>query len=632
MNMKSSGLLLVMAGLCVDPVLAAAAEPVVQRNVFVPMRDGVRLATDLYLPADGEKTGIPVILIRTPYSKDDKYAQLAKTPTSILRFFVDHGYAVVVQDKRGRFNSEGEYVISGGDAHDGYDTVDWLARQPWSNARVGTFGCSYEGDVQLFMAGERPPALKAMIPQASGSAVGALGGQYRYFGTRIGGAAEWAGSLGWFGRHGQKTFPRLSADLPPAEYNANAQLWTMERRFPSIDFWKAAWHLPMKDALSAQGMPATDFADTLSRRPTDPYWDDLPYMKPGYTSDVPTLFINSWYDFGADITLFQFNHLRTHSLSQRARDHQFAILSPHIHCDFERGAKEHTRVGDMEVGDTRFDYRGTYLTWFDAWLKEDASAHARIRQWPKLRYFAMGRNRWQEAEGWPLASTSEREFLLDSTRGANSLAGDGQLHEAGHPEPGPSAPADHYTYDPANPVPSRGGAMCCTGTPDATPGAMDQRPVEMRSDVLVYTSEPLTAELEVTGLPRVVLHVSSDAVDTDFTAKLLDVHPDGTAFNILEGILRARYREGQDREVFMQPDQVYELTIPLGATSNVFRAGHRIRLEVSSSNFPRFDRNLNLGGDNAAQTRWRVARNTVHHTPQLRSRLILPVILGPTSP
>lgn len=610
------------AGAAMAAPVQGTAEPRVERNLFVPMRDGVRLATDLYLPAT--TTGpVPVVLIRTPYSKDAKHAAFLADRDSIIRFFASNGYAVVIQDKRGRFQSEGDYVVSIGDDLDGYDTVDWLARQDWSNAHIGTFGCSYEGDVQLFMAGQKHPALKALIPQASGSAMGSLDHQYRYFGVRVGGAAEWAGSIGWFGSHGQKVFPRLPAGLDRAEYNANDRLWERARKPSPVDFWKAVWHLPMKDALAAQGMPATDFADNISRAPTDPYWSGLPYMTPGYTSDVPALFINSWYDFGADVTLAEFNHLRAHSVSQTARDNQFAIISPHSHCSFERGASEHTRIGDLDVGDTRFDYRQTYLTWFDAWLKEDPSARKAIRAWPKLRYYNMGSNRWKQAGEWPVAGTREREFLLDSTRGANSLSGDGVLREQAQQD---GAASDRYVYDPANPVPSRGGSMCCTGSPDAVAGALDQRPIEARSDVLVYTSEPLAQALDITGIPRVVLHVSSDVVDTDFTAKLVDVHPDGRAFNILEGILRARYREGQDKEVWMAPGGVYEVIIPLGATSNVFLPGHRIRLEISSSNFPRFDRNLNLGGVNAEHTTWRVANNTIHHTPQLRSRLLLPVV------
>jgi hypothetical protein len=276
------------------------------------------------------------------------------------------------------------------------------------------------------------------------------------------------------------------------------------------------------------------------------------------------------------------------------------------------------------VGDTRFDYRNAYVTWFDAWLKDDAHAKETIKSWPKVRYYSIGLNHWQSASDWPIPGTRQIELFISSKIGANSLNGDGRLLRDHIPTSANGE--DTLIYDPSNPVPSRGGAMCCTGTPDAQPGALDQRPVESRSDVLVYTSDLVTQPTEVTGIPRVILNVSSDVVDTDFTAKLVDVYPDGRAFNILEGILRARYREGQEKEVWMKPGEDYELTISLGATSNVFLPGHRIRLELSSSNFPRFDRNLNLGGNNAEQSRWAIAHNTIHHSTQLRSRLVLPVV------
>lgn len=602
---------------------AAAGELVENRNVFIPMRDGVRLATDLYLPG-GAAARRPIILIRTPYGKDERYARRVNSPDHVVPFFVEHGYIVAVQDKRGRHRSEGMYVVSGGDDKDGYDTVDWLSKQSWSNGRIGTYGCSYEGDTQIFMAGTRHPALKAMVPQAAGSSVGSLGGHYRYFGSRVGGSAEWVGVIGWFAQYGEKVFPRLPADLPQDQYNALDALWQVRRRAEPIDLHRAWVHLPSKDALSAQGMPATDFEDTISRAPTDPYWSTLPYMTDQYRSDVPTLFINSWFDFGADMTLVQFNHFRRHSLSAQARANQFVIMSPHTHCAFEREAGPDTHVGELAVGDTRFDYRSTYLTWFDAWLKEDAQARQRLGEWPKIRYYAMGRNRWQTAQQWPVRGMKEKPLFLGSLSRANSLDGDGVLTET--PVAPGSNPQDTFNYDPANPVPSRGGGLCCTGTPDAVAGSLDQRGAEARSDVLVFTSTVLDNELEVTGDVRVVLYVSSDAVDTDFTAKLVDVYPDGRAMNLLESVLRARYREGQDHEVWMKAGGRYELTIPLGAISNVFLPGHRIRLEVSSSNFPRFERNLNLGGNNAEQSRWVVARNTVHHTPELKSRLILPVV------
>lgn len=599
-----------------------AAAGSVDRNVFIPMRDGVRLATDLYLPALTGKARAPVILVRTPYGKDLRYYEDHVDPGSTIRFFNDNGYVVAVQDIRGRFNSEGTYTVAAFDAEDGYDTVDWLSKQSWSNGSVGAYGCSYEGNVQIYMAQSKHPALKALIPQASGGGVGSLDGHYRDFSTRVGGAVEWVGSVGWFALYGEKYMPRLPADLPRDQYNANAALQDSVRHPPAIDFNKAWYHLPMKEALSAQGMPVTDFEDHVSRPPADPYWQALPHLTQKSTTDVPALFINSWYDFGTDMTLVELNHFRRHSVSQRARDNQYAVLSPHTHCAYSRDAAQETVVGERAVGDTRFDYRAMYLTWFDAWLKDDKRAQQAIREWPKLRYYSMGRNRWQSAETWPLPQSREMNLYLTSGGRANSLDGDGRLQAS----PVSGGACDAFIYDPANPVPSRGGPLCCTGTAEPVAGALDQRSVEARTDVLVYSSEVLEQAVDVTGDVRVVLHVSSDVVDTDFTAKLVDVHPDGRAFNILEGILRARYREGMQRQVWMEAGKVYELTIGLGPTSNVFLPGHRIRLEVSSSNFPRFDRNLNVGGNNAEQVGWTVANNKVHHGAASRSRLVLPVV------
>jgi hypothetical protein len=597
------------------------AMPPVDRNVFIPMRDGVRLATDIYTPRTGGP--YPIVLVRTPYGKD-RGMGASEFRLSLVQFLVDKGYAVAIQDKRGRFRSEGEYVVSGGDAEDGYDTIDWLSKRSWSNGRIGAIGCSYEGDTQIFMAQTRHPALKAIIPMAAGSSVGSLRGQYRYFGVRAGGAVDWAGAIGWFAENGQKHAPRLPANLPHEEFNLLAEQWQILQKIANFDYPRAWRHLPMKDALKSLGVARTDFEDNIARPLTDPYWSRLPYMTEAYRSDVPALHINSWYDFGVPMTMLQFDHMRRTSISQLARDNQFAIISPHTHCSFERAASDKTMVGERDMGDTRLDYRNLYVTWFDAWLKNDAAARRKIREWPRIRYFAMGRNRWDAAPDWPLPGTSRLPLYLGSTIGANSIFGDGRLLRS--PTPAAARSRDEYVYDPDNPVPSRGGAMCCTGSVDATPGAMDQRVVEARQDVLVYDSEQLASDVNVTGDVSLILYVSSSAVDTDFTAKLVDVYPDGRAFNILEAILRARHREGLDREVWMETGKVYRVEIPLGATSNVFGKGHRIRLEVSSSNFPRFDRNLNLGGDNAAQVRWAVARNAVHYGPQFQSRLILPVV------
>jgi uncharacterized protein len=588
-------------------------------NVFIEMRDGIRLAIDLYIPVGSEQK-YPVVLIRTPYGNFPGH----NFNDAAVQVFASHGYVVAVQDKRGKYRSEGVYGVSRGDANDGYDTIDWLSKQPWSNGRIGTYGCSYLGDIQIFAAQTRHPALKAMIPQASGSAVGAAGGLYRYFGAREGGAVDWAASIGWFAEHGQKVAPKLPASLDHDAYNADYLPWNQPPKSPIINYQRAWYHLPMIDALRDQGMPPSDFEDTISKPLVDPYWRDLPYMTESYVSDVPALFVNSWYDFGAEVTLFEFNWFRQHSASEEARNNQYFIMSPGEHCSSERGASANMVVGTRPMGDTRFDYWQTYLTWFDHWLKNDESAGRSVNTWPKLRYYEMGADTWQAADGWPVKGTRYVSYKLSSRGHANSLFGDGVLSSTAATSD--ASASDTFVYDPANPVPSLGGALCCTGTSDALPGAMDQRPIEARNDVLVYTTEPLSSGLNATGPVEAVLYVSSSAVDTDFTVKLIDIYPDGRAFNVLENILRARYRTGFDKEVWMQPHGVYPIRIPLGATSNNFGVGHRIRLEVSSSNFPQFDRNLNIGGNNAEGTHFVTATNTVHHSAQYPSHLILPIV------
>jgi hypothetical protein len=310
--------------------------------------------------------------------------------------------------------------------------------------------------------------------------------------------------------------------------------------------------------------------------------------------------------------------MRRNAVSARGKESQFIIVSPTAHCRSET-ATEHTVVGKMNVGDAQLDYWGIYLRWFDYWLK---GIQNRVTDMPKVQIYVMGRNEWRGENEWPLARTKFTKFYLHSDGRANSRFGTGTLTTT---EPA-QEPPDHYTYDPATPVPSVGGPVCCTGTPDAPAGAFDQSEVETRHDVLVFATPPLKEGIEVTGPIELVLYVSSSARDTDFTGKLVDVHPDGTAYNIQEGILRARYREGWDKKVWMEPGEVYEVRVSLHATSNYFKPGHRIRLEVSSSNFPRFDRNLNTGGNNYDEMEWTEAENTIHHSNKYASHIILPVI------
>jgi hypothetical protein len=376
----------------------------------------------------------------------------------------------------------------------------------------------------------------------------------------------------------------------------------------------------MVDALASQGAPPTEFANSILYPPAHAYWNAFPYLTDDYEPDVPTLFINSWYDFGADMTLYEFMRGKTRSRSALARANQFVVMSPHTHCASEEDADENAIVGARPVGDTRFDYFGLYLAWFDRWLK---GVENDVLRRPVVQYYAMGANTWRSSTDWPIPGSRAQDWYLGAERAANSLYGGGTLSTAPFVE---STAVDTYQYDPMNPVPSLGGAMCCTGSADALPGSVDQRSVEARHDVLVYTSAPLERDIDVTGPASVTLYIDSSAPDTDFTAKLVDVGTDGVAYNVLEGIQRARYRRGMTSEIPLKTGTVEAVTISLGVTSNVFLKGHRMRLEIASSNFPRFDRNLNTGGVNATETQWQVATNRVHHSSQFPSRLTLTVV------
>jgi len=583
-----------------------------EQSVLVHMRDGVRLSTDIYFPVGAEEP-LPVVLIRLPYNKN-QYMRF-RQPGSDAYFFAGQGYVVAVQDMRGRFESEGEYVVGRANRDDGYDTVEWLANQPWSNGRVGTYGCSYLGESQLQLAATRHPNHAAAIPQAAG---GGYDGTFRTFLFMDGGAFEVASGLGWFSGAGRKTFNRPSSSLPDEAYREAVRGMNTAPPLPPINLQEAFWHLPVIEVLEHYGHPASDYKDFVSHMPGDPYWKTLNYIDDTDRFDVPAIHVNSWYDLGPRETMDVFSLFRDNAESARGRDNQFVILSPTIHCASEF-VRAPVRMGERELGDATLEYYRIYLNWFDHWLKGNAND---VTEMPKIQYYLMGANEWRAAEEWPLPGTAFTPFYLHSSGEAGANMYDGVLNL----EPPTVEPADSYTYDPANPVPSVGGPICCIGADDAPAGSFDQSEVELRPDVLVYTSDPLDEGIEVTGPMDAVLYVSSSAKDTDFTIKLVDVYPDGRAFNVQETILRARYREGFDRHVFMQHSEVYGLNIDLHATGNYFGPGHRIRIEVSSSNFPRFDRNLNTGGNNYDETSWIVAENTIHHSSDYPSHVILPIV------
>ena len=599
----------------------------VERSVMIPMRDGVLLSTDLYFPEGGDGK-LPVILFRTPYNKknfwqghwylEQKYSQteLFARPHDIRAnpaayVFASQGYVFAAQDVRGRYESEGRFTVSAADREDGSDAVTWLATQPWSNGKVGTYGCSYRGENQAQLAAERNPYHAAAIPQAAG-------GAYRYFGVLMGGAFELAAGFGWFRQSGSKFFLKPPVDASGDFYRKWGRYFDPSPSVPDADYRKMWRFLPVIDMIKVSGAPPSDWEGFVSHEPADPWWDQFGYVRDTDRFDVPALHVNSWYDLCVADTLQLFNLMRTNAESARGRENQFVIISPTTHCRSER-VTERTVVGTRHLGDARFDYWGLYLSWFDYWLKGRKTA---VGDMPKVRIFVMGKNEWREENEWPLARTQYTPFYLHSDGHANSRLGTGVLSTAKPVD----EPVDVFVYDPEAPVTTVGGPICCTGTPDAPGGSFDQSQVEMRQDVLVFTTPSLPEGVEVTGPIEVVLYVSSTAKDTDFTAKLVDVYPDGTAYNIEESILRARYREGFDKKVWMTPEEVYELRIDLQVTSNYFGPGHQIRLEVTSSSFPRFVRNLNTGGDNFSETEGVVARNTVHHSARYPSHLLLPVI------
>ena len=355
------------------------------------------------------------------------------------------------------------------------------------------------------------------------------------------------------------------------------------------------------------------------RKPDDPAWFEGGLYHDDKEIGVPAFWFASWYDVSVGPNIALFNHVRNNSKDPVVRDNQYMVIAPVLHCAYNR-ATENTIVGERNVGDARLNYDEQIYSWFDLLLKDSQNDFK--SKTPRVQYYTMGSNKWQAAEEWPPKTAKMTTFYLQGQGNANSLYGDGALSTS---KPGSTNQPDRFTYDPMNPVTSYGGNVCCTGNA-VQGGAFDQQAMETRNDILVYTSEPLAEGVEVSGFIETKLFVSSDAKDTDFTIKLIDVYPDGTAYNLDETIQRARYREGYDREVFMQKGKVYELNLSPMVTSNYFDKGHRIRIEISSSNFPRFARNLNTGGANFDESKGVIAHNEIYHNSKYPSHIILPMI------
>ncbi|MGD0736698.1 MAG: CocE/NonD family hydrolase [Terracidiphilus sp.] len=601
---------------------------IIERKVMVPMRDGKRMQADIYRPKDESKK-YPIIFSRTPYNFNYWDVDLgAPRDMSAALDAVKRGYAYIVMNERGRYFSEGDYDILGTPLTDSDDELDWMGGLPWSSDKVGLIGCSSTAEWQLAVASRGNKALATFIPESFGAGVGRVGPYYEQGNWFRGGAVQmlfttWLYSSGLETNDAKPNFPPGTSQQ--ALITA-AKSYDLASHSPAVDWNKALAHLPEKDILAAVGASHGIFADTtpsgqpgmILRTPNDPSWYKGGLWNDSEKIDIPGLWMMTWYDVSTAPNLAAYNYVRS-TASPAVANEQYAIIAPTGHCGYKRAA-EHTIVGERDLGDARLDYDALTFAWFDRFLKGESSPL--LDKTPKVQYYTMGLNKWQASETWPPKEARPVTFYLTSAGRANSLFGDGAL--AAGPQAKDSA--DTFTYDPMNPVPTHGGGFCCMGG-DFKSGALDQRGEETRNDVLVYTTGPLTEGVEASGPIDVTLYVSSDAKDTDFTVRLIDVLPDGTAYNIDENIQRARYREGYDKPpVFMEKDKVYKLAFQPMQSSIYFAPGHQIRIDVSSSNFPRFDRNLNTGGDNVSESQGVIAHNAIHHSIQYPSSITLSVV------
>jgi putative CocE/NonD family hydrolase len=599
---------------------------IIERKVMIPMRDGVRLATDIYRPKNASGP-VPIIWVRTPYNfnfwdvRNGLPADMRTALTAVKR-----GYAYVVQNERGHFFSEGNYEILGAPTTDGTDMLDWLKAQSWTNGKVGTTGCSSTAEYQMGIAALGHPAYAAMNIQSFGAGVGRVGPYYEQGNWYRGGAVQML-FIAWLAGEQNQIRPMFPANTSQEDLIRASRLFDLAQQAPPVDWSKALWHLPEQDILKAVDAPHGIYADAMpvptggrmiQRAPNDPAWykgglyhDDMPLNLPG-------LWFMTWYDVSMGPNLELYNHVRK-TAKDGVGDEQWVIIAPVGHCAYTR-ATEDTVVGERSMGDARLDYQEITYSFFDRFLKGEKGA--KIDSMPKVTYFTMGMNKWQTSETWPPAGAQSMTLYLSSAGRANSLTGDGALVTTALAADKP----DSFTYDPMNPVPSYGGNVCCTGTA-VQAGAFDQRKMEARNDILVYTSEPFKEGTELSGPITPTLYVSSDAKDTDFTVKVIDVYPDGRAYNLDESIQRLRYRDGYDKPlVWMELGKVYKVRLQPLNTSNYFETGHSLRIEISSSNFPRFDRNLNTGGNNYDEEKGVVAHNSVHHSKQYPSQVVVMVV------
>ncbi len=584
----------------------------VVRKFLMPMRDGVHLSTDIYRPKDIDGPA-PTIFIRTPYNMNTLQGSTLRQVAEAI----DRGYAIILQNERGRYFSEGVYEILGHPRTDGYDALTWIADQPWSNKKVGTLGCSSTAEWQLQLAAANHPAHAAMAPGSAGAGIGRVGEFYEQGNWYRGGAPRIL-----FGVWLYNTDNPLRAEIPeglsPELRQRLSSYSDLDPKKPEVKWTEQVKHLPYAEMLTSLGEPKGTNEELIARLPNDPAWYKGGLYHDNESWGVPALWLNSWYDVSIGPNLALYNHARKTGVDAETRDNQYTVVGPSVHCGFST-LRPDFKSGDRRLGDPSFDSTGEVWAFFDRFLKGETERYPSST--PKVRYFQMGDNQWKSADQWPPREAQPIKLYLHSAGGANSMFGDGKLSFSAPA----SEPSDSFVYDPLVPVPTIGGGDCCNGG-IVTPGAFDQRPIEVRDDVLVYTSEPLKAPVAIAGFVDAVLSVSSSARDTDFTVKLVDVAPDGTAYILDDTILRARFREGYDKQVFMERGRSYTLDFTPMTTANTFDVGHRIRVEIASSSFPKYVRNLNTGGRNEVERDPVTATNTVHHSRDRLSYIVLPVL------
>jgi len=574
-------------------------------DVPARMSDGTTLRANVYRPA-GEGQW-PVLLTRLPYGKDFSLGTAILEPTQAAR----HGYVVIVQDTRGRFTSEGEWYPFRDEALDGVDTIEWASKLPYSNGNVGMYGASYFGFTQWAAAVQQPPALRTMVPFITWN--DPLNGVlFRDGALELGTAASWQ-------------LQTMSFNVLMRRYRGDSQklgqATSMLAKEVDTLGTQGYWTLPLKDFAPLKRLDVgANFFDAIEKPMDRELAEPLMILGKHEKVTVPTFNIGGWYDIFLKDTLENFRLMREQGSTPEARQSKL-LIGPWTH------GTQLNPIGEINFGmkataafiDLQIDFMSLQLRWFDHWLK--GSDTGILREAP-IKLFVMGANVWRDEQEWPLARAVNTRFYLHSHGRANTLLGNGFL-SAESPD---AEPFDHYVYDPANPVMTRGGALLMP--PEFRSGPFDQRPTESREDVLVYTTPVLEQDVEVTGPITLHLWATSSAPDTDFVARLVDIHANGYAQNLTDGIIRARYRNFAHGEApsLIEPGKVYEYEIDLWATSNVFKAGHCIRLDIMSSNFPRWDRNPNTGHDFGADSEMVTAHQTILHDRDHPSYVVLPIV------